>query len=55
MILLFLFLQIAKNRYCGDLGVMPLEFDKPSLSFAEKKGKQEDKPKISEEDNLHIL
>ncbi|KAH8412802.1 hypothetical protein KR009_005815 [Drosophila setifemur] len=28
------YLQIAKNRYCGDLGIMPLEFDKDSLSYS---------------------
>uniref|UniRef100_A0A1B6ML71 DNA 5'-3' helicase n=1 Tax=Graphocephala atropunctata TaxID=36148 RepID=A0A1B6ML71_9HEMI len=33
------FLQIAKNRYSGDLGVMPLEFDKESLSFSKKSQK----------------
>lgn len=30
------FLQVAKNRYSGDLGIMPLEFDKESLSYAQK-------------------
>ncbi|CRK91438.1 CLUMA_CG005110, isoform A, partial [Clunio marinus] len=30
------YLQIAKNRYSGDLGIMPLEFDKQSLSYAQK-------------------
>uniref|UniRef100_A0A1B6IJ43 DNA 5'-3' helicase n=1 Tax=Homalodisca liturata TaxID=320908 RepID=A0A1B6IJ43_9HEMI len=30
------FLQIAKNRYSGDLGIMPLDFDKESLSFSKK-------------------
>ena len=28
------FLQVAKNRYDGELGVMLLKFDKQSLSFA---------------------
>lgn len=32
------FLQVAKNRFSGDLGIMPLEFDKESLSFRSKKG-----------------
>ncbi|XP_054275383.1 mitochondrial DNA helicase-like isoform X1 [Macrosteles quadrilineatus] len=36
------FLQIAKNRYCGDLGVMPLDFDKDSLSFSVKKGQKKE-------------
>lgn len=31
------FLQVAKNRYSGDLGIMPLEFDKAGLSYAFKK------------------
>jgi twinkle protein len=30
---------VAKNRYSGDLGIMPLEFDKSSLSYAQKKKK----------------
>lgn len=30
------FLQIAKNRFSGDLGIMPLEFDKEALSFRTK-------------------
>ncbi|KAL3287920.1 hypothetical protein HHI36_002376 [Cryptolaemus montrouzieri] len=34
------YLQIAKNRYSGDLGVMPLDFDKESLSYAVKKKKK---------------
>ncbi|KAK9876163.1 hypothetical protein WA026_011279 [Henosepilachna vigintioctopunctata] len=34
------YLQIAKNRYSGDLGVMPLDFDKNSLSYAPKKKKK---------------
>ncbi|KAK4877568.1 hypothetical protein RN001_010074 [Aquatica leii] len=33
------YLQIAKNRYSGDIGVMNLEFDKNALSFAPKKKK----------------
>lgn len=35
------YLQIAKNRYSGDLGIMLLEFDKSRLSYTSKlKGKQ---------------
>ncbi|KAG5671648.1 hypothetical protein PVAND_001839 [Polypedilum vanderplanki] len=34
------YLQIAKNRYSGDLGIMPLEFDKESLSYAHKTKKK---------------
>lgn len=36
------YLQIAKNRYCGDLGIMPMDFDKLSLSYAPKKKKLEE-------------
>lgn len=31
------YLQIAKNRYTGDLGIMMLEFDRDALSYAQKK------------------
>jgi hypothetical protein len=37
-----LWFQVAKNRYSGDLGVMPLEFDKSSLSYGQKKKKVPD-------------
>lgn len=33
-------MQIAKNRYSGDLGIMPMEFDKQSLSYAQKPKKK---------------
>ncbi|XP_055912932.1 mitochondrial DNA helicase [Eupeodes corollae] len=36
------FLQVAKNRYTGDLGIMPLEFDKDGLSYVKKKKKKEE-------------
>lgn len=35
------YLQVAKNRYSGDLGVMSLDFDKESLSYAPKKKKKD--------------
>ncbi|XP_053671711.1 mitochondrial DNA helicase [Anopheles nili] len=35
------YLQVAKNRYSGDLGIMPLDFDKASLSYAQRKKKPE--------------
>jgi len=48
-------LEVAKNRYAGDLGVMPLFFTKPVLSFSKKiaetfrktmkKGEEESKKK----------
>ncbi|GBP41471.1 Twinkle protein, mitochondrial [Eumeta japonica] len=31
------YLQVAKNRYSGDLGIVPLEFDKDALSYQTKK------------------
>ncbi|XP_033222163.1 LOW QUALITY PROTEIN: twinkle protein, mitochondrial [Belonocnema kinseyi] len=31
------YLQVAKNRYSGDLGIMLLEFDQVSLSYASRK------------------
>ncbi|XP_055594710.1 mitochondrial DNA helicase [Uranotaenia lowii] len=34
------YLQVAKNRYSGDLGIMPLDFDKSSLSYAQQKRKK---------------
>lgn len=37
------YLQVVKNRYTGDLGIMPMDFDKASLSYAQKKKKIEDK------------
>ncbi|XP_067012802.2 mitochondrial DNA helicase isoform X2 [Anabrus simplex] len=33
------YLQVAKNRYSGDLGIMTLDFDKDSLSYQQKKKK----------------
>lgn len=35
------FLQIAKNRYSGDLGIMPMEFDKDGLSYSSFKKKKD--------------
>ncbi|KAK2711846.1 mitochondrial DNA helicase-like isoform X2 [Artemia franciscana] len=31
------YIQIAKNRFSGDLGIVPLSFDRESLSFTKKK------------------
>lgn len=31
------YLQIAKNRYSGDLGIMPMDFDKAGLTYGPKK------------------
>ncbi|XP_045454369.1 mitochondrial DNA helicase [Melitaea cinxia] len=39
------YLQVAKNRYSGDLGIVPLDFDKDSLSYQpKKKPKNKDEP-----------
>ncbi|XP_022126648.1 mitochondrial DNA helicase isoform X2 [Pieris rapae] len=39
------YLQVAKNRYSGDLGIVPLDFDKDSLSYQpKKKAKKQDEP-----------
>ncbi|KAJ0181316.1 hypothetical protein K1T71_003401 [Dendrolimus kikuchii] len=45
------YLQVAKNRYSGDLGIVPLDFDKSSLSYQakKKKGKQEEPEKLLDE------
>ncbi|XP_072935747.1 mitochondrial DNA helicase [Epargyreus clarus] len=44
------YLQVAKNRYSGDLGIVPLDFDKDSLSYQPKKKKNKDEPdKLLEE------
>ncbi|KAI8430075.1 hypothetical protein MSG28_000497 [Choristoneura fumiferana] len=41
------YLQVAKNRYSGDLGIVPLEFDKDALSYQAKK-----KSKVKSEELL---
>ncbi|XP_063633510.1 mitochondrial DNA helicase [Cydia splendana] len=43
------YLQVAKNRYSGDLGIVPLEFDKEALSYQVKK---KSKAKSDEPDAL---
>ncbi|CAG9576024.1 unnamed protein product [Danaus chrysippus] len=41
------YLQVAKNRYSGDLGIVPLDFDKDALSYqAKKKSKKDDTEKL---------
>ncbi|XP_019762676.2 mitochondrial DNA helicase isoform X1 [Dendroctonus ponderosae] len=45
------YLQVVKNRYSGDLGIMTLEFNKKALSYAQKKPKEkaiETRPEVSE-------
>lgn len=41
------YLQVAKNRYSGDLGIMALEFDKQSLSYRPKRKKPDEVTNIS--------
>lgn len=43
------FLQVAKNRYSGDLGIMPLDFDKDSLSYAQRG--RVNRPKVETSDS----
>lgn len=40
------YLQVAKNRYSGELGIVPLDFDKDALSYQAKKKtkKSQDEP-----------
>ncbi|CAH0600401.1 unnamed protein product [Chrysodeixis includens] len=39
------YLQVAKNRYSGELGIVPLDFDKDALSYqAKKKKSKQDEP-----------
>ncbi|CAG0880882.1 unnamed protein product, partial [Cyprideis torosa] len=45
------FIQVAKNRYCGDLGLMPLEFNKDCLCFKTPK-KRTEKPEGRGMDSL---
>lgn len=40
---------MVKNRYCGDLGIVALDFDKASLSFASKRKKVTDEKEMSNE------
>ncbi|CAG9770607.1 unnamed protein product [Ceutorhynchus assimilis] len=40
------YLQVAKNRYSGDLGVLPLDFQKNALSYAQKRPKEKPPPII---------
>ncbi|XP_006615458.2 twinkle protein, mitochondrial [Apis dorsata] len=43
------YLQVAKNRYSGDLGIMVLDFDKSSLSYAKLKTKEKKNLKLKDE------
>lgn len=47
------FLQVAKNRYSGDLGIMPLDFDKESLSYAQRPRVQSRTKPSGEGDSSH--
>lgn len=41
------YLQVAKNRFSGDLGIVPLDFDKDALSYQTKK-----KAKVKQESDV---
>uniref|UniRef100_T1JJG6 DNA 5'-3' helicase n=1 Tax=Strigamia maritima TaxID=126957 RepID=T1JJG6_STRMM len=43
------YLQIAKNRFTGDIGIVPLIFNKDTLSFASKTSKPKEKGKDEKE------
>ncbi|KAL6442954.1 hypothetical protein ACFW04_002752 [Cataglyphis niger] len=43
------YLQVAKNRYSGDLGIMVLEFDKTRLSYVQKKKAKSEEAKEGKE------
>ncbi|XP_023219722.1 twinkle protein, mitochondrial-like [Centruroides sculpturatus] len=45
------YLQITKNRFDGDLGIMPLDFDKDTLSFVAKKKKKSTSSNAENQDN----
>ena len=48
----FTIFQVAKNRYAGDLGNMPLKFNKECLSFSIKsKDKSSESSGLEEEFN----
>ncbi|XP_041974571.1 twinkle protein, mitochondrial [Aricia agestis] len=47
------YLQVAKNRYSGDLGIVPLDFDKDALSYqSKKKSKKQDEPEKALDESL---
>ena len=43
---------MAKNRYEGELGIVPLKFDRESLSFAAKPKKEKETDQKEEETSL---
>ena len=46
------YIQIAKNRFCGELGFVPLFFNRPSLTMSKKifmKDKKKPKPSTSDQ------
>ena len=40
-------LQVAKNRFDGELGIMLLKFDKETLSFSVKTSKETNKDGVT--------
>jgi twinkle protein len=49
------YLQVTKNRFSGDLGMFPLEFDRESLSFTTKKRSSASKAAVGDVDNVEML
>ncbi|XP_030060638.1 twinkle mtDNA helicase [Microcaecilia unicolor] len=47
------YLQVAKNRFDGDVGIFPLEFNKASLTFSSPKGKSKLK-KLKEDSTVQL-
>ncbi|XP_076313251.1 LOW QUALITY PROTEIN: mitochondrial DNA helicase [Tachypleus tridentatus] len=43
------YIQVTKNRFDGDIGIMPLEFDKETMSFFVRKKQKKTPSGISEE------
>ncbi|XP_075230387.1 mitochondrial DNA helicase [Lycorma delicatula] len=48
------YLQIAKNRFSGDLGLIPLEFDKETLCFSTKFDKRQSKKSDNNQETENI-
>lgn len=48
------YLQVAKNRYSGDLGIVPLDFDKDALSYQAKKRTKSSKQGTSDDKEEHL-
>lgn len=45
-------MQVAKNRFTGDLGLIPLDFDKETLSFSTRNDKRQLKKSTSNNEDV---